>query len=644
MAFSTQRATSDGTLSTLDLTIEYIDQTDVHLFVDDVEMALTGGTTPYTWEWVTSSKIKILPVIPNGSVVMLRRRTPSSEMYHNFDAGAVFKDATVDENFKQVLFLTQESQEGLALSDLFNDLDMHGYDILNLPDATNPKSPVTLAQLNTYYADSAAILRQDLKDPAKMDFGATGDGVADDTAAFTIFESTVSAEPVNLHGRTYVVTAIPNKNAYYNGTWLVGGNRRPAILGRTFLDPSPKMRSIGGQLGDLRRALGDPFHQYTGIVFIGDSITWGTGATGTATSTPRDGTLSDARDVFATASFVNEFKRYIGARYAPLASPILSNHSASPTGQSTAEYQREVIMYPRYGEITLTQYPAGSLSATDVINTGVIGGGQLRLTSGNTAVDFSHTLTFNFTGTDLRMYFSCVATDDTFYELLVDGVSQGVFSMKAGAIATSGTVVDGQSGAYYDHSFSFVRNKVITIRTKRNGEAGNRIARFNAIRILKRIVIKNQGINGSSARVYGPNNLSGLYGDGVAVASTDSFVFCQLGTNDRGIPGANQNPRGPNIFRRYLDATLDYLSADVGVILMCSPPTTNESPASYWLNMTDIRDVIIREAEARSVDFIDNFSTFSDVNMSVVTTDGLHPNDLGYAVIARNLINSLESA
>jgi hypothetical protein len=170
MTFSIQRETSDGTLSTLDLTIEYIDQIDVRLFVDDVEMDLTGGTTPYTWEWVTPAQIKILPVVPDGSVVMLRRRTQSSEMYHNFDAGAVFKDESVDENFKQVLFLTQESQEGLALTDLFNDLDMHGFDILNLPDATNPQSPVTLAQLNNYTVDSAATLRQDLAnatDPAK---------------------------------------------------------------------------------------------------------------------------------------------------------------------------------------------------------------------------------------------------------------------------------------------------------------------------------------------------------------------------------------------------------------------------------------------------------------------------------------------
>lgn len=162
MTFSIQRATSDGTLSTLDLTIEYIDQIDVHLFVDDVEMDLTGGTTPYTWEWVTPSQIKILPVVPNGSVVMLRRRTQSSEMYHNFDEGAVFKDESVDENFKQVLFLTQESQEGLALTDLFNDLDMHGFNINNLPLATEPTQPVTLEQLNAYAADSAAVLRTEL--------------------------------------------------------------------------------------------------------------------------------------------------------------------------------------------------------------------------------------------------------------------------------------------------------------------------------------------------------------------------------------------------------------------------------------------------------------------------------------------------
>lgn len=480
------------------------------------------------------------------------------------------------------------------------------------------------------------------EDRRPTDF-AKGDAVTNDSAAFTAFEAVVSGKPVNLFGKTYLVTSIPNKNAYYNGTWLVGGNRRIALLKKSFLGTGGRSHRYGGQLRDLREQLGSPFVQFCGIVFIGDSITWGSGATGNNTPTPRDGTLSDPRDFYATASFVNEFKRYIQQRYAPASTPIITNHSFSSSGESTVEYQREVIMYPRYGEVTVTQDPAGSLSMTDVINTSIIGGGQLQLISGNTAIDYSHSITFTFTGNAFRLYFSCVEASSTYYELLVDGVSQGVFSMKAGAAATSGTVTDGQVGAYYDHAFGFVRGKTITIRTKRNGESGNRTARLNAIRILKKIVIRNQGINGSSARVYGFNNLSGNY-DGNAVEPEDTFVFCQLGTNDRIVPGSNQSPRGINVYRSHLDTTLNYLSADKKVILMCAPPTTGENPATLWLEMSDIRDALIRCAKARSVDFIDNYSVFSQVDMASVTVDGVHPTDLGYAVIAANIVNALENA
>lgn len=146
MSFSIQRETSDGTLSTLDLTIEYIDRTDVRAYVNDIEIDLTGGSTPYTWEWITDSQIKITPNVPNGLVAMLKRSTPMEGMYHIFDAGAVFKDETVDENFKQVLFLSQEAKEGSGVSDIYSDVNMHGYVIRNHGAATLDGDLVTFGQ------------------------------------------------------------------------------------------------------------------------------------------------------------------------------------------------------------------------------------------------------------------------------------------------------------------------------------------------------------------------------------------------------------------------------------------------------------------------------------------------------------------
>lgn len=146
MSFSIQRETSDGTLSTIDLAIEYIDQADISVFVDDILIEMTGGVTPYTWEWVTPSKIKITPTVATGLVAMIRRGTPNDAMYHNFNAGAVFKDETMDENFLQLLYLVQEAKEGSGATDFYADLDMHGYIIRNHGPALVDSDVVTLGQ------------------------------------------------------------------------------------------------------------------------------------------------------------------------------------------------------------------------------------------------------------------------------------------------------------------------------------------------------------------------------------------------------------------------------------------------------------------------------------------------------------------
>lgn len=56
-----------------------------------------------------------------------------------------------------------------------------------------------------------------LIDVGGYQFGAVGDGVADDTAAFTALEAAYTGRDIDLLGRTFKVTAVPSKNRYRNG-------------------------------------------------------------------------------------------------------------------------------------------------------------------------------------------------------------------------------------------------------------------------------------------------------------------------------------------------------------------------------------------------------------------------------------------
>lgn len=478
-----------------------------------------------------------------------------------------------------------------------------------------------------------------------IQYGAAGNGTDNDTAAFNALETAVIGRQIDLLGRQYLVNSVPLKNAYFNGSFkLATGFTRAAMMNDTFLSSEPKRHVFGGQMAKLMASLGNPLEQYVGIVFIGDSITWGSG-TGSemAPSDPRDGTLSDPRDYFGTPSFVNNFKRYIGDRYAPGFTPILSNWAASSSGESIAEYRATHVMFPRYGDFTVTQAAESSLSITETLNKNLKGGGQLLLESGNAAVVNSHSITFPFTGSSLSVYFSAVEADATYYDLLVNGSLIGTFSTHAGAAASSGAIVDGSTGNRYDHTFSFVRAGTVEIRTNRNGEAGSRRLRLEAVEVQKRIRVSNQGINGASSNTYNVRNLSGAFGDGVAVEASDSYVFIQLGTNDRIIAGNSQYLRGPNIFHRYMDSLLAAIPAGAEKILMVGPPA-DEDPSKYWFSMRDVRGIILKLGKSKSIDVIDNFSAFNGYWGTYLSSDLIHPNRLGFQIITRNIINSLESS
>lgn len=389
----------------------------------------------------------------------------------------------------------------------------------------------------------------------------------------------------------------------------------------------PKRHIFGGQLAEMKNVLANPLAQFVGIVFIGDSITWGRTLTGNGVYDPRTGKLTDPRDVFASPSFVNEFKRYVGKEYAYNKAPVLSNWSSSPSGQAIAEYNIEHILYPKNGDFNLVS-TGTNMTVNEVSSGNSITGMQLQLTDNQYDGTGNHSIKFKFTGDSLTLSFAIVSGEEGYYDLIVDGVKRGTFHNTVG--------VDGLTAGNdkrRTHTFPFVRDKEIEIKTTRNSDPdGYHRIRIEGMIINKKIRITNQGIIGATVNSYRTFINE-------AVTEKDSFVICQLGTNDRIIESGK--PKGSNVLRANLQYLLSSLT-DKSVILMAANPAANNDPATYSFTMQDVRDVVYRVAKANSIDMVDNYAIFSELENAKYTADGLHPNELGHLIMGRNIINSME--
>lgn len=495
-------------------------------------------------------------------------------------------------------------------------------------------------------ADLAKLEAHVAVEPTPLDapYSAKGDGVTSDTAAFAAFEAAVEGRVVDLGGKSYVVATVPKSNAYVNGQFVVGGFNRPALPFNTFMSPAPKYHAFGGQLRKLKEQLANPLNQYVGIAFIGDSITWGSGASGTGGSPDRDGTLSDPRSTYGAPSFVNQVKRYIRDNYKSgdgLAESV-TNWPGSSAGESTVLYQNRELLYPRYGQFTVAKISASQDPADLSTNNSPTG---MILSLNNTAdgAQYGHSIVFTFTGSkfSLGIRTSTGGATDGYYDVLINGALHATVNARPGF---NGLVDDNLN---YDQrittEFPYVKDATITIRTNRNGLTGQRLLSVTGLHIDRQVRIVNNGIIGATTVSYLEKNMAGnTSGDGTAVVGADQFVFCQLGTNDRA--WTTGRPRGSNQFYVNLKALLANASlTGKEVILMAANPAANEDPTVYPFHMQEVRNIIYRTAKELSLDMIDNYTIFQGLNNSVYTDDGLHPNDFGHSLIARNIINSLES-
>lgn len=160
--YSVQIAVSDGTLTRIALSIEYFEKDDITLYRNLELTPLVLGTD---WQWDGDTHINLLTgtPVPVGSYITVRRNTNIDRAFNIYDGGAAFSRDSLDENFKQMIYLAQEFTEGNGLTGLFFPLDMHGFQIKNLGTPTDPKDAVTKeyvdtanAVQDTTFADSQA--------------------------------------------------------------------------------------------------------------------------------------------------------------------------------------------------------------------------------------------------------------------------------------------------------------------------------------------------------------------------------------------------------------------------------------------------------------------------------------------------------
>lgn len=145
--YSVQLVVSDGTLTRFPLSIKYFAKEDITLYRNLSTTPLVLGTD---WQWDGATHINLLTdsPVPAGSYITVRRNTNIDRAFNIYDGGAAFTRDTLDENFKQMIYLAQEFTEGNGLTGLFFPLNMRGFKITDLGAGESVGDAVNRGQLD----------------------------------------------------------------------------------------------------------------------------------------------------------------------------------------------------------------------------------------------------------------------------------------------------------------------------------------------------------------------------------------------------------------------------------------------------------------------------------------------------------------
>jgi hypothetical protein len=189
MATTSNTYTGNGSNKLFSITFPYLDTADVDVFLNGI---LQTVTTQYFFANATTIEFVAAP--GNGSTILLSRSTNDTALTSTFFPGSSIKAADLNDNFDQVLYLAQETNNNVASAvagqipdGTITSAKIANDTIVNVD--VNTSAGIQATKLSFTQAGTGATARtvdSKLKEVVSVkDFGAVGNGVADDTDAIS---------------------------------------------------------------------------------------------------------------------------------------------------------------------------------------------------------------------------------------------------------------------------------------------------------------------------------------------------------------------------------------------------------------------------------------------------------------------------
>ena len=198
MAITSNTYTGNGSNKLFSITFPYLDTADVDVFLNGT---LQTVTTQYFFANATTIEFVTAPGA--GVTVLLKRSTDEATVLNTFFPGSSIKAADLNDNFDQVLFLAQETNNNVANA-VAGQIPAGTITDLQVNAAANINATkLSFTQVGT--GATARTVDSKLKDVVSVkDFGAVGDGVTNDAAAVAAANTAAAGRPLLFPSVTHI--------------------------------------------------------------------------------------------------------------------------------------------------------------------------------------------------------------------------------------------------------------------------------------------------------------------------------------------------------------------------------------------------------------------------------------------------------